>query len=228
MKKILFVLALAGCAALAAAGDEAVRNFYAGRPQTLPFRIAGPWKLVAGHGRMLASGVADGRTELTITVPDLNPGAAVAAELICGDRVEKVKFHAPDLLAGRKASAAVSAARHALLRQAGLEIDDEAATAFLADGETSEAATQFIFCRAAELPLEIPADYRELSVVKTALGGSLGVALGERKELAADGDATYVKIVTPKKTIFVFSPDFDLAQIDSILLIQKLMGEGRK
>ncbi|OQA87552.1 MAG: hypothetical protein BWY31_00720 [Lentisphaerae bacterium ADurb.Bin242] len=208
-----------------------VTDLWSGREQTLPGN--GAWILAAEHGRILSSGNGD----VKIHFPALEDGSTLDAVLTCGEKRQKVKFHSPKPLIGLTMVSDNTAGRRvSTLHRYGVGLLAEPPLAHPgALLVTSQWPNQFnnerilLFPDKRDFPLNIAGNRKEISLHCAKNPGSLSV-LYDKKEQVLDlrGTFSYVVLRDGKRKVVVFTPEFDLDQIDNVLFIRQLAEEKQK
>ena len=199
-------------------------HLWSGREQSLPG--TGKWELTAAHGRILASG--DG--EVRFFIPALADGTALDTVLTGNNMRKTLRFHSPKLLTGIHAGT--------------LELPENRKKSLISLGLTpswrekpqiwfcgnfppaAEGRIFLVFPDRRDFPVNIGNVYDEVSMLRAKNRGSLSVFC-DRKEQQLDlnGDFFCAVLRRDKKTIVVFSPDFDPDNIESVLLIKQILKE---
>ena len=220
-KMICFVLPLL---ALTLYGEETI-HLWSGRIVTFPGN--GSWQICAEHGRILASGKGDVRIEL----PPLEPGSTLDAELIRNGRKRKLRFHSQKVLRGHVATMDHSLPDSVPLYQLGCGILAEASIVRpdkpTFTGNFPETLSSFlIFCfpDKRDFPLAIGKKWDSVSAFRAKNPGTLSVLYDKREQfLDMTGNFTYILLKTGEKQLFIFSPDFNLDNVDNVLLLKQLL-----
>lgn len=218
MKKAGVAIVLTALLYCAGAG-EGIINVWSGREQSVPV-AGGSWTLAAEHGRELASGEG----AVTLNLPALKPGTFVDALLTVGETPRKLRIWSPSILP------ALSCDSPKLKRifYDKLGVTKEAATILATDRfpekGSEEAKTVLVFPAKRAFPLSLEGAWDEISMLHGDVPGTLGVIL-DQKERTADnnGDWSCIILRRGKRRVAVFSPDFDFAAVDNILLLRRLL-----
>ena len=199
---------------LAAAGHAAEPfDLTTGREVTVPVEVHGSYQLVAANGRVLAAGTADGCPAFYLAA--LKPGASEQVDLIADNIKQPLVLHSPR-----------PALRRTLL-DAGLSAAGECPILFTdtlsGDGN---ARLQLLFPTRSDLPLALPENWREIRMVRAKIPGTLGVLYREKQEtIDRTGRASYIELRDGRRRLIVFSPEFDPARLENIILIQTILKE---
>ena len=220
---ICFVLPLL---VLTLCGEETI-HLWSGRIVTLPGN--GSWQICAEHGRILASGKGDVRIEL----PPLEPGSTLDAELIRNCRKRKLRFHSQKVLQGHVATMDNSLPDSVPLYELGCGILAEPSIVrpdkptFTGNfPETLSCFRTFCFPDKRDFPLAIGKKWDSVSAFHAKNPGMLSVLYDKREQiLDMTGNFTYILLKTGGKQLFVFSPDFNLDNVDNVLLLKQLLDD---
>lgn len=223
MKKIIcFILPLL---ALTLYGEETI-HLWSGRMVSLPG--SGSWQICAVHGRILASGSGDVRVE----IPLLEPGTSLDAELIRNGKKQKLRFLPQKVLRGCSAIMDNSLPDSVPLYKLGCGILATPSIGVSPDnpiftGNFPEKLFHFrTFCfpDKRDFPLAIGKIWDSVSAFRTENPGTLSV-LYDKKEQILDmtGNFTYILLKTEGKQLFIFSPDFNLDNVNNALLLKQLL-----
>ena len=225
MKKVIcFVLPLL---ALTLYGEETI-HLWSGRLVTLPGN--GSWQICAEHGRILASGNGDVRVEL----PPLEPGTALDADLIRNGKKRKLRFHSQKMLHRHVATVDNSLPDSVPLYKLGCGILAEPSIVrsdqptFTGNfPETLSCFRTFCFPDKRDFPLTIGKKWDSVSAFRAKNPGTLSV-LYDKKEQILDmtGNFTYILLKFEGKQLFIFSPDFNLDNVDNVLLLKELLDQN--
>ena len=211
---------------LAAAGHAAEPlDLTTGREVTVPVEVHGSYQLVAANGRVLAAGTADGCPAFYLAA--LKPGASEQVDLIADNIKQPLVLHSPRPLAGLKARFDLRPALRRTLLDAGLSAAGECSILFTdtLSGDGS-ARLQLLFPTRSDLPLALPENWREIRMVRAKIPGTLGVLYREKQEtIDRTGRASYIELRDGRRRLIVFSPEFDPARLENIILIQTILKE---
>ena len=210
-KMICLVLPLL---ALTLYGEETI-HLWSGRIVTLPGN--GSWKICAEHRRILASGKGDVRIEL----PPLVPGSSLDAELIRNGKKQKLRFHSQKVLQGHVATIDNSLPDSVPLYKLGCGILAEPSS-----GRPDKATFTGIFPEtlSSSLIFCFPDKRDSVSAFRAKNPGILSVLYDKKKQiLDMTGDFTYILLKSEGKQLFIFSPDFNLDNVDNVLLLKQLL-----
>ena len=201
-----------------------VVNVWSGRPQRLPYEAAAEWRLEAEHGRLIGGMRSSGA--VTLSLPPLT-GTEQAVLLIDGQRRAVVRIHPPSLLAGLAAEVACRQREFAALGlvnrpDAAAVITDEAAT--LARWEKRQTAGKLLLLTSRwDFPLALSSHWTRITLF-AASGGQLGL-LWEKTGRTVDANNGGIAALLLEdgngNSALILTPNFDLNDIDSSLLIQK-------
>ena len=211
---------------LAAAGHAAEPlDLTTGREVTVPVEVHGSYQLVAANGRVLAAGTADGCPAFYLAA--LKPGASEQVDLIADNIKQPLVLHSPRPLAGLKARFDLRPALRRTLLDAGLSAAGECPILFTdtlsGDGN---ARLQLLFPTRSDLPLALPENWREIRMVRAKIPGTLGVLYREKQEtIDRTGRASYIELRDGRRRLIVFSPEFDPARLENIILLQTILKE---
>ena len=88
------------------------------------------------------------------------------------------------------------------------------------------ARLQLLFPTRSDLPLALPENWREIRMVRAKIPGTLGVLYREKQETVdRTGRASYIELRDGRRRLIVFSPEFDPARLENIILIQTILKE---
>ena len=220
-KMICFVLPLL---VLTLYGEETI-HLWSGRLVTLPGNDS--WQICAEHGRILASGKGDVRIDL----PPLEPGSTLDAELIRNGKKQKLRFHSQKVLQGHVATMDNSLPDSVPLYKLGCGILAEPSSGrpdkptFTGNfPETLFSFLTFCFPDKQDFPLTIGEKWDSVSAFRAKNPGTLRV-LYDKKEQILDirGNFTYILLKSEGKQLFIFPPDFNLDNVDNVLLLKQLL-----
>ena len=202
--------------------DDAVLNLWSGKSYDFPGN--GKWQIVAKHGRVLASG--DGRIHFQL--PALQAGAILEAYLKTGTEKRKLCFYSPRLFAGIPITAlGLSLKYEKFLQKAGFIFKEKTRqdivfSSYIADDFSGK--IMFVFPGKEDFPLKLDGKWTTISLHRTKNSGCLSVLYDEKdKVLDNNGKCTYAILKKNGRVVIVFSPDFELENIENILVIKYII-----
>ncbi len=201
--------------------DNAVLNLWSGKLYDFPGD--GKWQLVAAHGRVLAEGNGCIRFQL----PALPAGSSLDAYLENGGKKQKLCFYSPRLFTGIQATAFDLNIKHEkILQNSGvLLVSLKGKSIGFASHivENFPGKILFVFLRKKDFPLKLDDKWTTISLHHTKNSGHLSVLYNEKEKLLDNnGNCTYVKLKKRERYVIMFSPDFDLENIENALLIKNI------
>ena len=202
--------------------DDAVLNLWSGKSYDLPGN--GKWQLVTIHGRVLAEG--NGRIHFQL--PALQAGTVLKACLKTGTGKQKLCFYSPRLFNGIPAAAFdLSLKYEKFLQNTGIDFEDKpnldiVFSSHIAQGFSGK--IMFVFPGKKDFPLKLDEKWTTISLYRTKNYGCLSVLYDEKdKVLDNNGNCTYAIMKKNNRVVIVFSPDFDLENIENVLLIKYII-----
>jgi len=213
----------------AGAGEEVI-NVWSGREQTVPVK-GGSWTLTAAHGRELASG--DGA--VTLNLPELNPGCSTDAVLNVNGKQWKIRIWSPGILPfvigcdTSKLSRVFHVDLRAIAAPTNAAPAEILATDSFPDKIERAQKTILVFPEKQAFPLPLAGDWEEISLLRGDIPGTLGALLDKRDRVADNtGDWSCILLRNGERRVIVFSPGFDFAAVDNILLIRRLLAPPKR
>lgn len=222
---LLYLFTLAAFPGMA----EDIVNVWSGRTQSVPCVSPGKWKLVAGHGRVLAGG----NGEVSFNLPPLKAGSFVDAVLEAEGCSRKIRIWSPRLL-GFSMACADSRLKQVLGGTDENTAGDSKPDILIASEMQSIADLNdyricLVFPDKFEFPLKLEPGWREILLCRAVIGGQLSVMIDDREQsIDKSGDFSYVVFNGKGARLVLFSPGFDFDKIENILLIKKLLEEKVK
>ena len=223
---LLFFLCAIACS------QEALRtiDIWSGREQGLPFTAQSGWRVEAEHGRMLAKGQAKGPVK--VTFPAL-VGKEMAFLLVDGQKVARLAIHPEKLLEGIAADCRQHRAEFECLGVKAMPAGEGGASCFFlswnvlepALGEPHSAAAKYVvFTEQRDFPLGIGDDWTEITVGLDRGNGTFSLVMDGR-ERSIDNSGGGVAWIAARRNkgekILLLPPDFDLRDVNNILLIKR-------
>jgi len=201
---------------------DGVLNLWSGK--RYEFGGEGRWQIVTGHGRILAGGSG----KVTFQIPQLKAGSLLDAVLKTEKKVEKLRFHSSVPLSGIKAvNAGLSIARTELLQNYGVVFaaNDECDIVLSTSIKTYHPGKlQLVFTDRAAFPMIFEKTWKTICDYDVRNPGTLGISFTKKEKIIDDnGEFNYIHLEKDKYKIVIFSPDFDLKNIDNILLIKYII-----
>ena len=219
MKLLLPIILLC----LLAAAQPTLLHIWSGRPQTLPFTAQTEWRLLSGHGRILAHGSGAVRLEL----PPLH-GPEEATLHLDGKPAARLRIHPPRLLEGTSAEMRL---RDHRLTALGLAQRPGAAVLLSDDPRDLEAlprrprgARLVLFTDKWLFPLAIPPRWTAITLLTAPAPGRLAIrSEGTTQFLECrDGGLFAVRLQDDDgHAALLLPPDFDSDNLNHLLLLQK-------
>ncbi len=213
-----FILALPSLSG----ADDTVLNLWSGKWCELPGQ--GKWQLVAKYGRVLA----EGNGNIRFQIPALQAGSSLDASLIIDGKNQKLCFHSPRLLSGLSAEVRdLSLKDEKILHSLGLRIEqkNESNIAFAGNmTENYSGKLLFVFTEKNDFPLKPGEKWTKISLHRRKKSGCLSVLFNaQEKILDNNGEYTYIQLERNDRAVAVFSPDFDMENIENALLIKYII-----
>lgn len=221
MKRLFAILLFLVIALPFLYADNAVLNLWSGKLYDFPGD--GKWQLVAAHGRVLAEGNGCIRFQL----PALPAGSSLDAYLENGGKKQKLCFYSPRLFTGIQATAFDLNIKHEkILQNSGvLLVSLKGKSIGFATHivENFPGKILFVFPQKKDFPLKLDDKWTTISLHHTKNSGRLSVLYNEKEKiLDNNGSCTYVKLKKRGRYVIMFSPDFDLENIENALLIKHI------
>ncbi len=202
--------------------DDAVLNLWSGKSYDLPGN--GKWQIVAAHGRVLSEGNGNIRFQL----PALQVGTVLEAYLKTGTEKQKLCFYPPRIFTGIPATAFdLSLKYEKLLQNMGIILKEKSKQDIGFASHITEdfsGKMMFVFPGEKDFPLKLDEKWTTISLYRTKNYGCLSVSYNEKeKVLDNNGNCTYAIMKKNNRVVIVFSPDFDLENIENVLLIKYII-----
>ncbi|MDD3155420.1 MAG: hypothetical protein PHS41_11185 [Victivallaceae bacterium] len=185
-------------------------NLWSGRSQNLPG--TGKWVLAAEHGRVLGSGEGEARVD----IPALADGATLDAFLTRNGKPQKVRFHSPRPLTGVSIPEVDNNRTAQKLSALGAQTENKGKIGFR-------------FPDKCDFPLNLGADFEVITMLRAKNPGQLSVLYDKKEQfLDINGDFTCAILRKGLKITIVFTPEFDLDNIENVLLVKQRLKENEK
>ena len=205
-------------------------NVWSGREQSLPFVAKDGWRLEAEHGRLLANEQTTGAVKFTF--PALT-GKEQAILFVDGKKVVRLVIHPAKLLDGILADCRLHGeALERLGVRNKLYVEEDGTCFFLPfsllDGMLNEphsaTAKYVVFTEQRDFPINISDEWTDIAVGIKREKGTFSVIMEKRERIidnTGGGGAWIVAHGKKGEKILLLPPDFDLEDVNNILLIRK-------
>ena len=199
--------------------DETVLNLWSGKSYDLPGN--GKWQIIAAHGRVLS----EGHGNIRFQIPALQPGAVLESYLKTETEKRKLCFYSSRLFAGIQATAFDLNLKHEkFLQNVGFIIKEKSRQdiGFASNiTEDFSGKIMFVFPCKEDFPLKLDEKWTTISLHRIKNLGCLSLLYNNNdKVLDNNGNCTYAMLKKNGRVVIVFSPDFELENIENVLLIK--------
>lgn len=202
--------------------DELALNLWSGKLCDLPGY--GKWQIAAKHGRVLA----EGNGNIRFQIPALQAGSSLDAYLIMNGKKQKLCFYSPRILRG------ISAVTYDLnlkckkvLQSLGVNIEQKKESNIAFAGympESYSGKLLFVFTEKKDFPLKLGREWTKISLYRSKNSGCLSVLYNVQEKLVdCNGECTYIQLEQDNRVVIVFSPDFNMENIENALLIKYII-----
>ena len=220
MKRLLFTMFALVAALPAAMGGP--RYLWSGRWCELPG--SGKWQIVAKHGRLLARG----NGAIKFQLPPLKGGTTLNAELKTENSVEKLLFISPAPLSGITAAESdLPPAQLKLLKNYGVAFTGKPDADVLFSTSAVPAfpgKLQLVFTHKNDFPITFEKTVKTICNCDVRTPGSLGINFTKQEKIIDNnGDYNYIQLEKAPHKLVIFSPDFDLKNIENIILLKYII-----
>ena len=184
----------------------------------------GKWQIVAGHGRVLASGSGAIRFQL----PPLKAGTTLNADLKTADGIEKLRFHSPAPLSGITAAEVdlpISLCK--LLKQYGVNFTEKPDTDIVFSSSVQNAPAgklQLVFTRKSDFPITFEKTWKTICDCDVRAPGTLGINFTRQEKIIDNnGEYNYIYLEKNQRKLVIFPPGFDLKNIENVILLKYII-----
>ncbi len=233
------LLALTILPLLATAEDLPRLNIWSGQDNKLDFQAQESWLLMADHDRRLDGQAVAG--QVVVRLPPLVAGSTETAKLIVdGKAVARIAIWSPKILTGLEAdladarsTVADALTRQGLLQSKRTEAADHAVSVVASPKQARPKGLSLLFAERRDLPVTIEPRWSDIAFGRSTQPGHLGVIHDDKEQIIYDrGNLAYVvlseKHLADKKIksrLIILTPEFDLQDIDNIVLLKSLIKE---
>ena len=221
MKRLQLTLFFLLAALPAALGAEPL-NFWSGQWCELPGN--GKWQIVAKHGRVLASG----NGAIKFQLPPLKAGTALTADLKTEKGVLNLRFHSPAPLSGITATEVdLPAALFKQLKNYGVNFTGTPENNIVFSTSIKNAAPGkllLVFTQKSDFPITFEKTWKTICDCDVSVPGTLGISFTKQEKIIDNnGEYNYIQLEKDKRKLFIFPPDFDLKNIENVVLLKYII-----
>ena len=204
------------------AEDDAVLNLWSGKSYDLPGN--GRWQIVAKHGRVLASG----NGAIKFQLPPLKSGTTLNTVLKTENTVRKLRFHSPAPLTGIIAvESALPPSQLKLLKNYGVNFTGKPDADVVFSSSAIPAfpgKLQLVFPQKADFPITLEKTWKTICDCDVRSPGLLGITFTRKEKIIdSNGEYNYIELEKKPYKLVIFSPDFDLKNIENIVLLKYII-----
>lgn len=202
--------------------DDAVLNLWSGKWCDLAGQ--GKWQIAAKHGRVLAAGNGNIRFQ----IPALQADSTLDAYLIMHGKKQELCFYSPLILSRVSAEAFdLDLKCEKVLQSLGVSIKQKkksniAFASYIAESYSGKLL--FVFTEKKDFPLKLGGEWTKTSLHRTKNSGCLSILYNAQEKLVdCNGECTYIQLEQDNRVVIVFSPDFNMENIENALLIKYII-----